>query len=395
MIPSDLAARLRMIAEASFFDSEPPVQGTARVREIQARLPQLLPGQQFTAHITRGLPDGTFQAIVAGRNYTLALNHAAKAGDTLELEVTRNTEKAVFARVVGVSTPGAGTADGGARSDLSATGRLISFLLTGSGSNQPLPLAGGKPLLPNPPAPGTAALAPLLRQALGQSGLFYESHQLQWLSGKLDARALFAEPQGRMSGALAQEQARQGAQAAQQNTANTAASQTAGRATAAGGGTAAASLQAQQGAEAAVRQAESAQAAQAGANRALSVPDRLVPIVHQQLDGMASQQFVVHTQAWPGQQVEWWIEDGERDGQGEGEESDARWKTTLRLHLPRLGDIEAFMQLTPAGVALRLTAEDADTVHDLDASRQELEDALAAVDVPLTGFVAERRNERE
>jgi len=99
MIPSDLAARLRTLTEASFFDSEPPLHGPARVREIQARLPELIPGERFTATLERGLPDGTFPAIVAGKSYTLALNHAATAGDTLELVVTQSTPKAMFAQL--------------------------------------------------------------------------------------------------------------------------------------------------------------------------------------------------------------------------------------------------------------------------------------------------------
>ena len=139
MIPTDLAARLRLLAEASFFDSEPPVQGTARVREIQA--------QQFTAQITRALPDNTFQAIVAGREYTLALNHPAKAGDALELVVTRNTANAVFARVVGEGARTQNPANVGvevaSRPSLSPTGRLISFLLTGQPTPQPTTLAAG------------------------------------------------------------------------------------------------------------------------------------------------------------------------------------------------------------------------------------------------------------
>jgi len=123
-----------MLTEASFFDSEPPVQGTAKVRELQARLPQLMPGQQFTATLERPLPDGTFQALVGGRSYTLSLNHSAKAGDMLELIVTRNAPNAVFAQLANPLAAGATEAN---RPSLSAAGRLISFVLTG----QPAPQA--------------------------------------------------------------------------------------------------------------------------------------------------------------------------------------------------------------------------------------------------------------
>ena len=176
MIPSDLAARLRTLTEASFFETEPPVPGLQRAREIQSRLPELGPGQRFFATLQRTLPDGSFRAVVAGQQMTLALDGSAKAGDTLELEVTQLTPRTVFARVVGGEA--ATTAGASAQPALSQTGRLISFLLTG----QPVPsaasLAGNRPLLDAPPTAGSQ-LVPVLRQALGQSGLFYESHQVQ------------------------------------------------------------------------------------------------------------------------------------------------------------------------------------------------------------------------
>ncbi|MCK6398892.1 hypothetical protein [Thauera aminoaromatica] len=198
MIPSDLAARLRTLTEASFFETEPPVPGLQRAREIQARLPELVPGQRFLATLQRTLPDGSFRAVVAGQQMTLALDGSAKAGDTLELEVTQLTPRTVFARVVGGEA--ATTAGASAQPALSQTGRLISFLLTG----QPVPsaasLAGNRPLLDAPPTAGSQ-LVPVLRQALGQSGLFYESHQVQWVLGKLETAALLREPQGQAGGA--------------------------------------------------------------------------------------------------------------------------------------------------------------------------------------------------
>lgn len=370
MIPSDLASRLRMLADASFFDSEPPVQGTARIREIQARLPQLMPGQQFTAQITRALPDNTFQAVVAGKEYTLALNQSAKAGDTLDLVVTRQTANAVFARPVADLPPGA--AADASRPTLSATGRLISFLLTGQPTPQPAALAGGKPLLNAPPATG-AQLAPLLRQALSQSGLFYESHQSQWLAGKVSTEALLREPQG-------QHPAQRSASAP-------------------GNETAAAprvspSLMANSG------NAPNAASAEARAERAseaaqqLRVPvvaERLMPVVHQQLDAMASQQYVLLGHAWPGQRFEWEVDDPQGEGREDAQADEQAWNSTLRLVMPRLGELEARLHLTSAGVAIRMIAGDEATAALLDQARQRLDEALEAADVPLTGFVSETR----
>jgi len=379
MIPGDLAARLRMISEASFFDSEPPVQGTARVREIQSRLPQLLPGQPFTAHITRALPDGTFQALIAGQNYTLALGQSAKPGDTLELIVTRNTHDAIFARAANLGNQpalGQGTAD------LSPTGRLISFLLSGSSPAQTAPLNSGQPLLNAPPTPGSAALAPALQNALAQSGLFYEAHQQQWIAGQRDTAALQQEPQGQHSLARGVGPPPSGAQS---NPAQASAAQTAQMAVArvTADGTPA---------PASAAQSEAARQ-QAAINRITSVPERLVPIVHQQLDAMASQNYAVHGQAWPGQHFEWEIYDPERQARADAIEEKYTWRTTLRLHMEHLGHIEAHLQLTPKGVAVRIRADNENTLHTLSAAQITLAETLDAVKVPLTGFATERHSD--
>lgn len=373
MIPTDLAARLRMLAEASFFDSEPPVQGTARVREIQARLPQLLPGQQFSAHITRALPDNTFQAVVAGRTYTLALNQPAKQGDTLELVVTRQTPSAVFARPVGDSTANA-AAQTATRPSLSATGRLISFLLTGQPAPQPAPLANGKPLLDAPPS-NSAQLAPALRQALAQSGLFYESHQAKWIAGRTSTESLLSEPQGRQAPLPP----------------GTGTPSTTAPAPRVSPNPMAAASPAADQAEGRLERTQT-EAATLGGARMAAVSERLMPLIHQQLDAMATQQHLLHGQAWPGQHFEWEIDDprGE-DHQHEGGQPE-EWDSTLRLSMPRLGQIEARLHLTPAGVAIRLVSHDEAVAGRLSAGRERLDAALAAADVPLTGFASEVRD---
>ncbi|MBP6130303.1 flagellar hook-length control protein FliK [Thauera sp.] len=411
MIPSDLAARLRTLTEASFFETEPPVPGLQRAREIQSRLPELVPGQRFFATLQRTLPDGSFRAVVAGQQMTLALDGSAKAGDTLELEVTQLTPRTVFARVVGGEA--ATTAGASAQPALSQTGRLISFLLTGQPVPSPASLAGNRPLLDAPPTAGSQ-LVPVLRQALGQSGLFYESHQVQWVLGKLDTAALLREPQGQAGGANT---AGGGAGASAGGAAAAAAGGAAASgpgataAAAAGPATATAGQAAGTTAETASRATEataSRSAADTEAKRSAStsaraaldetaaprpgaIPERLMPVVHQQLDALATQQYVWQGQAWPGQNFEWWIEDPQREGEHAGDEPENAWNTTLRLTLPRLGGVEARLHLTPAGVALRLVADDRATLQTLDGGAAALASALEAANLKLTGLVIEPR----
>ena len=125
--------------------------------------------------------------------------------------------------------------------------------------------------------------------------------------------------------------------------------------------------------------------------RTQPIPERLMPVVHQQLDALATQQYVWQGQAWPGQAIEWIIEDPQGESGAEGEDAEENWNTTLRLTLPRLGGVEAQLHLTPAGVALRLRADDEATIRALDAGGAALASALEAANLKLTGLVVEPR----
>ncbi len=391
MIPSDLAARLRLLNEASFFNTDPPVAGLQRSREIQAQLPDLVPGQRFFATLQRTLPDGTFRAIVAGQQMTLSLNTAAKAGDTLELEVSQLTPRAVFARIVGTEAS-ASTASQSAQPTLSPTGRLISFLLTGQPTPKPASLGANQPLLNAPPSSG-AQLVPLLRQAVAQSGLFYESHQAEWVLGKRDTATLQREPQGGLS------PGRPPPTPSSPTTATppAAAPSTAGAPATAAQSAAAATLSGSASSEQAADSTRTmASASEAAVTRSSPIAERLMPVVHQQLEALATQQYVWHGQAWPGQALEWIIEDPQdhdADAQGDGAQTEKNWNTTLRLTLPRLGSVEAQLHLTPAGVALRLRTDDTATMSALDARAAELASALEAANLKLTGLVVERQHD--
>lgn len=352
MIPSDLASRLRMLSEASFFSGEPTVAPLARVKGISANLPDFTPGQRITASLQATSQDNIYKARIEGRDVILSLPQSVKAGDSLELVVSHVTPQAVFATL---AQPAADTAS---RAALSQTGKLISFMLTGQPAAQAPSLNGGAALLPSAPqtTAATAQLASNLGAAIAESGLFYESHQARWLSGQIDTASLLKEPQGRESTALLKTVSTASPDVAEKTANPTAALTTA-------------------------------------ATKADTVPvaERLLPLVHQQLDAIATHQLAWQGQIWPGQTMEWEIEDPARDDNGSGNEPDTSWNTTLRLTLPSLGGVEARLHLTPAGIAIRLIADDSATRNTLQAAESRLADALAAANVPLTGMVAELR----
>ena len=203
MIPPDVASSLRQILPDHQATTNTQTMPDAAAQKIADVLSNLVPGQRVLAEIQALLPNGNYRAIVAQREITLALPFSAKAGDTLELEVAENDGKIALAFVANRSTgEQAGKLNDSAATTLSQTGKLIGDLLNGISVQgkraAPAPLNGNLPLVDDFPDQA-ANLAPILKDALTKSGVFYESHQARWVAGELPTAALKLEPQGKFS----------------------------------------------------------------------------------------------------------------------------------------------------------------------------------------------------
>ncbi len=377
MIPPDVANNLRSQL------SDPRLPG-ANAGPGQTQLPpatqrvgdalsNLIPGQRVLAEIQAQLPNGTYRAAVAQREITLALPFAAKTGDSLELEVVENEGNLVLAFVARrgeKGDPAAGAARPATETTLSRTGSFIANLLPRREHGEQAPpavLNANRPISAQPPA--TAAdLVPQLRQAIAQSGMFYEAHQSQWVNNRLPLEQLLAEPQGRLSPGADR-----------------------------GGATPASSAApaGQQGAERVAQPAESESARNepaplrqeaTPARGTAPMPAELTPIVQQQLEALATQTYIWRGQAWPGQEMQWEIieEDGQR--QGDANDEPQSWQTTLTLTMPQLGEIRAKMRLVAGEVAISLTAASGASTLQLAANGEQLRGQLEAAGLHLNGF---------
>jgi len=86
---------------------------------------------------------------------------------------------------------------------ISPTAALLSSLKApGPQPDHPGPVQRAVPLIHGPPHQ-PKILAEALKEAIGQSGLFYESHLEQWLNGARTLEALKQEPQGTLPPGLA------------------------------------------------------------------------------------------------------------------------------------------------------------------------------------------------
>ena len=96
----------------------------------------------------------------------------------------------------------------------------------------------------------------------------------------------------------------------------------------------------------------------------MCIRDRAQAIVKQQLEAFARQNFSWQGQVWPGQQMEWQIDEpNERrdNGGGESIEGSDKWQTRLRLTLPTLGELDARLHIQGKQITLAVTATDSDT----------------------------------
>ncbi|WP_321819434.1 MULTISPECIES: flagellar hook-length control protein FliK [unclassified Burkholderia] len=246
-------------------------------------------------------------------------------------------------------------------------------------------------------APPVAALRAALAQAVSESGLFYESHLAQWLAGQRPLAALMREPQARLTTVPVQP----APDAAQHDAPDVLDELLAARlplpaaaprfamqpgAPAPGGavphepvpnaqpasrpGTASgtAALTDPLGdhpdprwtpARAELAAASADPQAQASA----PVHPAAVPIVRQQLDALATDQFRWAGEAWPGARLDWTIEPDEPGGRASRSGDDTgdgiAWRTRLTLTLPSLGTVDAELVLNGKQLVARLRANSA------------------------------------
>ena len=358
MIPADVASRIRL---ANDLVSQ-PVASSQKLADV---LSDFVPGQRVMATIQALLPNGTYRAMIAQRDITLALPFAAKAGDSLELEIVESNGKLALAIAAG-ARPATTEADDNTSvaTRLTTTGRLIADLLAGMDKEggrrpQPAPLNNAQPVVTQFPE-NSADLVPALKTALARSGMFYEAHQARWVQGKMPVETLLQEPQGRLSPA---------AHAVQSGVDTPPPSQT------------------QASSSSAASQNQNATSPAASAVRVsmgqVIAPD-LTPLVQQQLEALATQTYVWQGQIWPGQNMNWEIIEEESSRQGQEENTATRWTTRLKLQLPTLGGVEATLRLAGGqNVEISLRTETPETRQKLSAANQPLRRQFEAVGIHL------------
>ncbi|MCM8596746.1 flagellar hook-length control protein FliK [Accumulibacter sp.] len=325
-------------------------RATLPLRQLADSLQELIPGQRLLAEIQAVLPDGSYRALINQRSVTLALPHAVKAGDVIELEVRASDGQLTLAVLRGASPAATSAELESAATRLSVAGRLIGQLLGQAldAGKTPMPLNASQPIASGSSAHG-AELLPLLRQAIVESGMFYEAHQARWVAGDYSKSLLLREPQGRLEPRVPARTASPPL-TPDDDRAGNARSETTGT----------------------IRAAPASGESALSSNAVEPVAEPLRAIVQQQLEALATHSFIWQGQVWPGQSMDWII-DRSPDGQaGSGADSEATWETRLRLTLPRLGEVDARIGVQGSRIVLSLLCASSESREILVGSAPSL-----------------------
>lgn len=265
-----------------------------------------------------------------------------------------------------------------------------------------------------------AELAAALRRTVDESGLFYESHLAQWLSGQRPVESLADEAQNRLADAASQMPPNlshdadesnswaQGRPSGNTGAAAFAAAEAAARGTPEGPQTQSARFttfdlathdiidtpdqptQSTQDPAAAHTAGIDDTSARQQQSMAAALHPATIPLVRQQLDLLATGQFRWTGEAWPGARLDWTIEqegdEWRRSGNGAASADDEYpWRTRLTLSLPSLGTVDAELTLTGSRLVARVQASPGGAAR-LAAQGETFRERLAQAGIELSGL---------
>lgn len=269
-------------------------------------------GQKYQAIVEARLPNGNSRVLVADKLLQMNLPEKFQPGHKLELVFISPESDPKFLLLDEASTE---TQE--KNTTLSITGRFLGLLMqegvkhalanTLQSLTSPVPIVKGAFI-------NSAELPVLLQKAITQSGLFYESHQAQWLNGENTLENLQREPQNKLMSTMAD------MPAARANSLSS-------------------------------------------LNPEMPLNVQSIPLVMQQLATLETNHLLWQGEVWKNQPLEWDIYEQLDDSQHNEPDSSTQWNTQLRLSMPHLGDITAKIVLNSQGIHIRLNAADSEAAN--------------------------------
>ncbi|MEI8031131.1 MAG: flagellar hook-length control protein FliK [Comamonadaceae bacterium] len=296
---------------------------TSARSDAQRLLPPYEPGDILTARVEAKLPGGDYKVLLDGQPMRMTLPSFIAPGDNLELAFVSRQPRLTFELRSAVPLAS------GAAPSLSVAGRLVAAtMLASSELAKPIGASAPGPLLAAAPTDG-AKLSGELARTFADTGLFYESHQAQWVAGTRSLTQIMQEPQARLTHSV-------------------------------------------------VRDAQ-------------TIAPQTLPLVQQQLAALDTSTVLMQVEIWPRQWMQWAVNEQSTGSQGEGQgqgqvDPQPVWNTQIRLKLPRLGELNATLSLADGSIGIRLEAASAASAALLQDHCAALQQALVAAGLPSSSI---------
>jgi len=297
--------------------------------DSQKNSSEFLPGQKYQALVDARLSNGNARVLIANQWFQMQLPENFQPGAKIELSVTSRLPELQFQIINGTQEQASDQL-----ATISSTGKLISTLLQDA-HKQSTPTSQNtqtSPSISSGSSINSTELTSLLQKAISQSGLFYESHQAQWINGEKTLQSLHQEPQNKMNSTVmaAMDQSVARAVAASSNTMD------------------------------------------------VAVNNQINTLVTQQLSILETGQVVWRGEIWHNQPMEWEIYEQPEDHKQNEHKQTVQWHTRLHLTMPNLGEITARIAFGPHGLTIKLDAIDRRTVDLLKNNQQPLASQIQA-----------------
>lgn len=290
---------------------------------------QFEPGQKIQGMVQNQVSPGLFNVRVGEQLTQMLLPDFVHSGDMIKLQVVATTPRLTFS--MSASNNPLSTQE-----QLSSISRLLSALSQQPREQIDMRAMKSSPLWTTPQTTQSGQLAGLLHDALSNSGLFYESHQVQWLEGARSTSQLLQEPQNSA-------------------TANPPTNSKV--------------LSLPDGNMSSVSQLNMAVSAE---EKTPLIPHHLQPLVQQQINALETQQVLWQGNIWPGQAMQWEIHEQPSHNNTPATDSQQQWTTQIHLDLPNLGMISAILNFNNTGLNLTINASSAATLTALGNASSQL-----------------------
>jgi len=331
MLPVKLLNTLKVLASA-----QKPLPAAAA--DATPKTGQLEPGQKIQGIVQTQVSPGMFNVLIGEQLTQMPLPAFIRIGETIKLQVIATTPRLTFS--MSASANPLSTDE-----QLSSVARLLSSLSQQPREKTDMRAMQSTPIWTTPQTMQSTQLAELLSDALGNSGLFYESHQAQWLEGARSTSQLLQEPQN---------------SSRSNSSINMEASPLPG-----GNISPASHLDTEASME----------------GKMPILPDHLQPLVQQQIDALETRQVIWQGNIWPNQSMQWEIH--EQTSQTPATENQQQWTTQIHLDLPNLGRISATLSFNSMGLSLTLNADSAATRTTLGNASSQLVASMSDYGIPI------------